>query len=179
MKYNYRYIVSISFNSWKYSEVTYSFPDPILSRYSAIQEFKKGTQMAVTQLSNQEPDIIVGIPDLDNPKFIEEVSEFNPIQTGFSFDMILDLDGTQYSLAGQGISETIEALSAEFRQFKMDGLITDDDGIQILENIEYHSTADHGEPPYLLCKNISEVPEFKYMQHSILKYDADYLLSVN
>lgn len=179
MKHNYRYAIKIYMGAGNHSEISYCFPNPIISRALAIQEFKKISLVAKAQLNNLAPGNPYGITEWDSAEFIRQGSALSSILRPFSLELLLDLDGAEYTLSGQGIRETIEALSAEYHQFKLDGFISYEDETEILENIEYGSSIAEDKPAYIWCEYLTDVPDFQYIQHSILKQESDYLLSVN
>lgn len=177
---HYTYKISIftkDQNCPVHNEMIFSFADPLIARSLAIQELKRILDVADKQLTGAAPYNPYGIPEWDNPSLIREIPEMNSTLTPLTVELILDLGGTEYILHGAGVQETIEALSAEARQLMIDGLIDDLLLIGLLENTEWEYDYKDDEHPYLFTDHLNELPDFSFIQHSILKEHAEFLLT--
>jgi hypothetical protein len=141
--YTYKiYIFTKDYQAPVHNEITFSFTNPLIARSLAIKELQKIIVIADQQLTGATPSNPYGIPEWDNPILISETPEMNSILTPLTVELILDLGGTEYILYGAGVKETIEALSSEARQYRLDGLITETSQIRLLENVDWDSLTE-------------------------------------
>jgi hypothetical protein len=176
--YTYKiYIFTKDYQAPVHNEITFSFTNPLIARSLAIKELQKIIVIADQQLTGATPSNPYGIPEWDNPILISETPEMNSILTPLTVELILDLGGTEYILYGAGVKETIEALSSEARQYRLDGLITETSQIRLLENVDWDSEKDDDTPAFQFTEGLTELPVFSFIHHFILKDYAEFLLS--
>lgn len=177
--YPIKYIITYTTGSQtlpESAEITYTGSNPILARRLAINELKRILAIAEDQQSGKQPDNMYGIGEWDSCSLIHQTPELNSILVPFSVNLLLDLDGNEYVLFGEGVQETLEALWAETHTLKQSSRINASDLTGILQNITYSSEAEQDMPPFLFCDGLSYIPEFEFKQFDIVKSDCEFLL---